>query len=81
MVKILPNMEDWSEYNNSPHIENCKYCGAEAEIGGEPNWEWWQYYICCSNPICEHRYSDKSTGWNIPELIEKWNNKNERKND
>lgn len=77
MTKVLLNMPD--EYiQNPPETKKCKHCGAEAELGGEPWWEWWQHYIRCSNSRCLYRYSNKITSGCSPieTIIEKWNEEN-----
>lgn len=77
MTKVLLNMPN--EYiKNPPETKNCKYCGAEAELGGETWYEWWQHYICCSNNTCNYKYLNKITSGCTPinDIIEKWNKEN-----
>lgn len=74
MVKVLLNMPQ-HYIDNPPKMANCKYCGAEPELGGEPWWEWWQHYVCCSNH-CLKSHKIESGCSSIESIVEKWNMEN-----
>lgn len=80
MTILFPNLPKWV-FEEKPNIVNCKYCGAEAELKGKPDWEWWTYEIGCSAYCLEssknHTRLDR---YDIKELIEKWNKLNEENN-
>lgn len=74
MTIISKNMEDcWNK--NPPKTKNCKYCGAEAFLGGQPLWERWEHFIECSKN-CQNSKKITSGTNSIESIIEKWNNIN-----
>ncbi|MBQ2391385.1 MAG: hypothetical protein II306_06410 [Clostridia bacterium] len=73
MTIIMPNMPEWFK-ENPPKILNCKYCGAEAEIKGKPDWEWWTHEIGCSK-YCQGSTKNRTRlqRYEIKELVNRWN--------
>ena len=74
MTKILPNMGK-SYIDNPPETKNCKHCGAEAEIGGQTMWEWWEHYIKCS-ANCKDSRKITSGCSPVSDIIKKWDSEN-----
>lgn len=79
MTIILPNM--CKEFrDNPPFIACCKYCGAEARMGGTTWWEWWQYFCECSKHCADSKVI-YGGGKSPQEVIDEWNKENEGNNE
>lgn len=59
-------------------IKKCKYCGSMPIMGEKPDFEWWCYFVKCSNNNCKSQ-EKLFTCQNTTDAILLWNREQERK--